>query len=126
MDFEVELLQHIYTQLKAYNLNHQSIYKDTSLYIKYDKYKRKIEIKLLEIIDHVNQLNELEAIYGSKKYYCNINKTKFLQESSVILEDISFINSKLNSLKFDLEIYNTYLNNQRMIREYETLNLVKI
>ncbi len=121
MDFEINILKGIKMDYEKYIKDNLNIHKETFIYLKYIDYKQKSIKKINSICSNIEIFEGIENNYKNKAINYQLQDFMFQQMEKVknLEEEIKYINLKISSLKYDLNIYKLVENYKNEIHRLE-------
>jgi hypothetical protein len=135
LKFELDILSGIKKDYEDYISENKQIYENTKIYFRYINHRNKLSRKTLEYKRIIEDYNSNDNNYPLKlvnyKFVDTANHACL--KGAELEEDIRFIENKMKSLKYDIEIYkkvDQYINevyrlNQRVIELEEKIKIFK-
>lgn len=112
MDFEISILKGIKKDYENYIRENKQIHSDTKSYLKYLEHREKAVKEIKQINEQIDLFNNTEINYKNRLINFQIRDFLFskVERTRDLEEDIRFIDSKIKTLKYELNIYKMYEN----------------
>jgi protein tyrosine phosphatase len=120
MSCEIFIVQGVINTMKEYNEKHEKKCQEYRKLPKYYKFNERLNTKLQEVTERINELNAYTIKYHGKIIGLSVfeEKTILLHNLNLILEDMRYVRRKIVELKSYKNICEVCDDNLLQIKEY--------